>query len=166
MTSPGERRARRGYEDRVPRTSDEFTACWEASPQYAVLMQEVDNYEAKHPSHIRISEFAASRGSEKSGSFREKSPYTLSYWEQIKLCIWRDWRRLVADPAFSILSWVFNLIISLVLGSMFYNLKEDSDSFYYRGALIFFALLFNAFSSQLEVDFRDISFFSPNILNL
>ncbi|RYP12172.1 hypothetical protein DL767_011377 [Monosporascus sp. MG133] len=41
--------------------------------------------------------------------------------------------------------------MALILGSMFYNLKPDSSSFYYRGGIIFFSLMFNAFSSQLEV---------------
>ncbi|EGY19379.1 opaque-specific ABC transporter CDR3 [Verticillium dahliae VdLs.17] len=63
----------------------------------------------------------------------------------------RGWNRLLADPYFTIAQLFFNLIMALILGSMFYNLKEDTSSFYYRGGIIFFALLLNAFASQLEV---------------
>ena len=34
---------------------------------------------------------------------------------------------------------------------MFYNLQSTTESFYYRGAALFYAVLFNAFSSLLEV---------------
>lgn len=38
-----------------------------------------------------------------------------------------------------------------ITGSVFYNLKLDTSSFYSRGALIFFATLINATSSAFEV---------------
>lgn len=82
---------------------------------------------------------------------RLKSPYTLSYLEQIKVVSWRSFQRLKGDPAFTIAQLLFNLIMSLILGSMYFELKPDTSSFYYRGGLMFFSLLFNAFASQLEV---------------
>jgi hypothetical protein len=36
-------------------------------------------------------------------------------------------------------------------GSVFYNLPDDTASFYSRGALLFFSILMNAFASALEV---------------
>jgi len=44
-----------------------------------------------------------------------------------------------------------NTIMALIIGSVFYNLPEDTSSFYGRGALLFFAVLLNAFASALEV---------------
>lgn len=82
---------------------------------------------------------------------RLKSPYSLSYLEQIRIVLWRSVQRLKGDPAFTIAQLLFNLTMALILGSMFYNLKPDTSSFYYRGGLMFFSLLLNAFSSQLEV---------------
>lgn len=41
--------------------------------------------------------------------------------------------------------------MGLVLGSGFYDLPHHTGSFYHRGGVIFFALLFNAFASELEV---------------
>jgi ATP-binding cassette, subfamily G (WHITE), member 2, PDR len=37
-----------------------------------------------------------------------------------------------------------------LLGSVFYNLPDNTDSFFSRGALLFFAILMNAFASGLE----------------
>lgn len=41
--------------------------------------------------------------------------------------------------------------MALIIGSVFYNLPADTQSFYSRGVLLFFAILLNAFSSYLEV---------------
>lgn len=50
--------------------------------------------------------------------------------------------------------------MALIIGSVFYNLRDDTSSFYSRGALLFFAVLLNAFSSALEV--RD-SIITPDL---
>ena len=42
-------------------------------------------------------------------------------------------------------------LLALVIGSVFYNLPANTGSFYSRGALLFFAILMNAFGSALEV---------------
>lgn len=151
MTSVHERRVRPGFEATAPRTPEEFAARWKASTERASLALELNSYETEHPSRERLDEFAQSRNAERSSMQRLKSPYHLSYLEQIRLCIWRGWKRLRADPAFVIAQLVFSLIMGLVLGSGFYNMPNDTSSFYHRGAVIFFTLLFNAFSGELEV---------------
>lgn len=151
MTSPTERRIRPGYEDTVPQTPDEFAARWYTSPEWESLLIELRAYKDTHPSDERFNEFAACHGAKHSPYQRLKSPYTISYLSQAQLCLWRSWRRLVADPSFTVAQLLFNLIMGFVLGSMFYNLSPDTNSFYYRGGLIFFSMLFNAFASELEV---------------
>lgn len=47
----------------------------------------------------------------------------------------------------------FNAIMALVIGSIFYNLRNDTDALYSRGALLFFAILLASFASALEVCF-------------
>ena len=41
--------------------------------------------------------------------------------------------------------------MALVVGSIFYNLPNTTDSLYSRGALLFFGILLAAFASALEV---------------
>jgi ABC-type multidrug transport system permease subunit len=41
--------------------------------------------------------------------------------------------------------------MALIIGSVFFNLQDTTNSFYSRGALLFFAVLLNAFSSALEI---------------
>ncbi|KPM39725.1 ATP-binding cassette transporter CGR1 [Neonectria ditissima] len=151
MTSPQERRVRSGFEATAPRAPDEFAERWQASEHRKVLLRELGDYETNHPQQERLAEYKQSRRAEQFKRQRTKSPYTISYTRQVSLTMWRGWRRLLADPGFTIASLLFNVIMAVVLGSMFINLAPDSSSFYYRGGLIFFSLLFNAFASQLEV---------------
>lgn len=41
--------------------------------------------------------------------------------------------------------------MALIIGSVFYNLNNDTGALYSRGALLFFAILMAAFQSGLEV---------------
>lgn len=70
---------------------------------------------------------------------------------QIHLCIVRGFQRLRAESTFMLITIMGNFVMSLILGSVFYNLPVTTASFYGRGTLLFFAILFNALSSALEV---------------
>ncbi|RSL52107.1 hypothetical protein CEP53_008201 [Fusarium sp. AF-6] len=151
MTSPHERRIRPGWEDIAPRTPEEFASRWKESQEREALVAQLAVYQDDHSRDVRLKAFSTSHKAERSSSQREKSPYTITYLGQIRLCLWRSWKRLVADPQYTISQLVFNLVMGFVLGSMFYDLAPDTSSFYYRGGLIFFAMLFNALASELEV---------------
>lgn len=152
MTSPIERVVRPGWEGRAPRTPDEFAAAWKNSAQYKALQTEIEEYKQGHPINGPDADaFRASRQAQQAKSQRAKSPYTLSYVQQIQLCLWRGWRRLTGDPSLTIGSLIGNFGMSLIIGSVYYNLSEDASSFFQRGSLLFFACLMNAFASALEV---------------
>lgn len=152
MTSHLERVVQPGYEDRVPRTPDEFAARWKASPQRAQLMQHIKSYNAKFALDGEyLDKFKQSRRAQQAKAQRVSSPYTLSYVQQVKLCLWRGYQRLKADPSVTISSLFGNTILSLVIASIFYNLKADTSTFFQRGALLFFAVLMNALGCGLEM---------------
>lgn len=152
MTSPIERITREGFENKVPRTPDEFAKAWKESEEYKALIADIDAYNAEHPLDGGDAErFKASRSTQQAKGQRVSSPYTLSYNQQIKLCLWRGWKRLVADPSLTFTQLFGNFIMALVIGSVFYNLQDVTSSFFSRGALIFFAILMNAFGAALEI---------------
>ncbi|KAL7918043.1 ABC-2 type transporter domain-containing protein [Trichoderma austrokoningii] len=152
MTSPIERIVRAGWEGRAPRTPDEFAAAWKNSAQYKALQAEIEEYKQAHPINGPDADaFRASRKAQQAKGQRAKSPYTLSYSQQIQLCLWRGWRRLTGDPSLTIGSLIGNFAMSLIIGSVYYNLSEDASSFFQRGSLLFFACLMNAFASALEI---------------
>ena len=49
LTNPAERIVREGFENRVPRTPDEFAAAWKQSKDRARLMQEIEAFEHQYP---------------------------------------------------------------------------------------------------------------------
>ncbi|KAI1821439.1 ABC-2 type transporter-domain-containing protein [Xylaria intraflava] len=152
MTSPLERIVRDGFKGKVPRTPDDFAAAWKNSADYAALQAEIEEYKKEHPIDGPDAQaFRASRKEQQARGQRGASPYTLSFMQQIALCLERGWMRLKGDPSISIGSLVGNFIMSLIVGSVFYNLQPNTSSFYQRGALLFFACLLNAFASALEI---------------
>ncbi|KAH7083362.1 ABC-2 type transporter-domain-containing protein [Paraphoma chrysanthemicola] len=152
MTSALERIVRPGFEDRVPRTPDEFAQRWKDSPERAALMAQIETYEQKYPlGGEEAQKFAESRKAQQARGQRERSPYTLSYTQQVKLCLWRGFVRLKADPSITLTQLIANSIMALIISSVFYNLAPTTQSFYLRSALLFFAILMNAFGSALEI---------------
>lgn len=152
MTSSLERIVRPGFEGKAPRTPDEFATAWKNSAEYRALQVEIEEYKEAHPvgGPDAVAFRAAKRAQQAKGQ-RKKSPFTLSYTQQIELCLWRGWKRLVGDPSLTVGALIGNFIMALIIGSVFYNLDDTSSSFFQRGALLFFACLMNAFASALEV---------------
>ncbi|KAF1997403.1 putative multidrug resistance ABC transporter [Amniculicola lignicola CBS 123094] len=152
MTSALERIVQPGWEDRVPRTPDEYAQRWKDSPECAQLHRDIDAYNERFPiggEHFK--NFQESRIAQQAKGQRAKSPYTLSYMQQINLCLWRGFQRLKADPSITVGQLIANSVMALIISSVFYNLPSNTSSFYQRGALLFFAILMNAFGSALEI---------------
>src|SRR3569833_2170148 len=99
MTSPKERIIREGFEGKVPRTPDEIAKAWRESPEYKALQADIEAYKSTHPIDGPDAQvFRSSKKALQAKSQRAKSPFTLSYVQQIQLCLWRGWRRLIGAP--------------------------------------------------------------------
>lgn len=152
MTSHQERIVRPDFEGKAPRTPDEFAQAWKNSKVRAQLDQSITHFIEKHPFHDKhYDEFFASRRQDQSKNQRTLSPFTLSYWGQVKLTLWRSWLLFVGDPSTTVTMFVMNFLQALIVSSIFYNLQPDSSTIAKRGILIFFLVLMNAFSSILEI---------------
>jgi ATP-binding cassette subfamily G (WHITE) protein 2 (PDR) len=138
MTSPLERRIRAGCENTTPRTSDDFARCWKESPERQKLLIDIEAYAQAHPlGGVDQEHFFQARTLEKSRNQRQKSPYTLSYWGQIKLCMWREVTRLKNDPTVPLTMLSINFMEALIIASIFYNLSASTSSFFQRGGVLF-----------------------------
>lgn len=145
LTNPLERIIKKGYESRVPRTSDEFARIWTNSLEREKLAEEINIYETSFP----LDRKSLPKGSESSLE-RRSSPYKISYYDQVILCLTRSFQRLMNDLAPSISSLAGNAIVSIILGTMFYNMPDDTSSFFGRGVLLFFTILTNTFLAAFE----------------
>ena len=152
LTNPAERIVREGFEHLVPRTPNEFAAVWQKSEDRARLLREIEDFERKFPlGGQQLENFKHARQAQKAKRQRVKSPYTLSVPMQVRLCVNRGFQRLRGDASLALTGAFSNGIMALIIGSVFYNLPANTGSFYSRGALLFFAILLNAFSSVLEI---------------
>ncbi|KAJ7057874.1 ABC-2 type transporter-domain-containing protein [Mycena amicta] len=152
LTNPAERIVAPEWENRVPRTADEFAKVWRGSAEYQALLRDIEAYNNEHPLNgDALTRFRDSRRLQQSKSIRTSSPYTISIRRQISLCMERGWQRLRGDLTTFCTTVFGSFILSLLISSVFYNLPATTSSFYSRGALLFFAILVNAFSSALEI---------------
>ncbi|KAF2852399.1 ABC transporter-like protein [Plenodomus tracheiphilus IPT5] len=152
LTNPAERSIREGFEGKTPRTPDEFAAVWHGSEERATLLQEVADFDAQYPlGGLSFDRFKLSRRAFQADAQRASSAYNLSLLMQIRLCMRRGYQRLRGDMANTVTGILFNAIMALVIGSVFYNLPDDTGSLYSRGALLFFAVLLAALASVMEI---------------
>ena len=152
MTSPQERLVRPEFEGRTPRTPDEFAERWKRSPERARLVAEIEAYEHAHRLNGKdLEKFKASRKAQQSKRQRIKSPFTLSYGQQTMLCLKRGFWRLKAGPSLTITQLFSNVVMSLIIASIFYNLSPTTSSFFQRGSLLYLAIIVNALSNVLEI---------------
>ncbi|CAK7891667.1 pleiotropic ABC efflux transporter of multiple drugs Cdr1p [[Candida] anglica] len=151
VTNPSERIVRPGYEKIIPRTPKEFEAYWRKSSEYTALIADIEEYfktcEAKNAKEV----YHEAHVAKQSKHLSPKSPYTVSFFMQTRYIMGRNILRVKGDPSITISSIFGQFIMGLILSSVFYNLQPNTGSFYYRGAAMFFAVLYNAFASLLEI---------------
>lgn len=152
MTSPVERIVRPGMTGLVPQTPDEFAECWKNSNEHKELLSKIEEFNTEHPCHGDDSkQFALSLKNDKSRWQREKSPYTISYWAQVRLCLWRGMLQTKNEIGVPISTLIINIVQILLVSSLYYNMPNDTSTFFLRGSFIFIMILLNTFTSMLEI---------------
>lgn len=89
MTSPQERVISEKWQGKTVRTPDDFAAAWKASSERAQLLDTIDDYNKRHVfKGEQYQHFVESRRAQQAKWQRLESPYTLSYPQQVQLCLW------------------------------------------------------------------------------
>ncbi|TFL05156.1 putative ABC multidrug transporter [Pterulicium gracile] len=152
LTNPTGRIIRPGWENRVPRTPEEFAAVWNASAAHKSLLVEIEQYDEQYPiGGPDLKAFKLLRQAQQAKRVRADSPYILSVWMQIRLCMTRGLQRLRNDASIAIVTIIGSTIITLLLATLFINRPNNTRSFYTRGSLLFFSILMNAFATSPEI---------------
>ncbi|AQZ16701.1 (ZYRO0D11858g) [Zygosaccharomyces parabailii] len=155
VTSPAERIINREFTEKgiaVPQTAEGMSDYWRNSPEYQELIAEVDETIGQdHEKSLEV--IQESHNARQSKRARRAEPYTVSYFMQVKYLMIRNFWRIINSSSITVFQIIGNSVMALLLGSMFYKVlkKSSTGTFYYRGAAMFFAILFNAFSSLLEI---------------
>lgn len=136
------------FESKTPCTPDDFARIWNNSPEQEKLTKEVNLYVTAFP--LGWQALQKEHNGHRSISQHRTSPYKISYYEQVRLCINQSFQSLLNDLPPPILSIAGNAIVSIILGSMVYNMSDDTSSFFGCGVLLFFTILTNTFLASFE----------------
>ncbi|GIZ47704.1 hypothetical protein CKM354_001078900 [Cercospora kikuchii] len=153
VTNPAERQTREGFDKRVPRTPEEFEKYWKNSPRYKALHQEIEEYQAGLAgSGGELQQFRDYKNQAQAQHVRPKSPYVVSVFMQVKLNTKRQAQRIWNDKASTFTPIISNIIMALILGSVFYGTPDATVGFQSKGATLFFAVLLNALTAISEIN--------------
>lgn len=153
VTNPQERQPREGCENKVPRTPEEFEQYWQQSQAFKDLQEEIKETEMQfsEPEGPLTAQREAHRQAQ-AKHVPKKSPYTISIFMQLKLCMIRAYQRIWGEKTSTIATIVSQIVMSLIIGSIFFGTPQRTDSFFAKGSILFFAILLNGLMSITEIN--------------
>ncbi|RLV96492.1 Protein SNQ2 [Spathaspora sp. JA1] len=151
ITDPIGRYPRKGFENKVPQTAEEFEAYWLNSSEYKQLLQGIAEYNAEVNEDETRQYYYESLKQEKMKGSRLKSIYTVSFLQQLKLCTIRTFDRAWGDKAYTITLIVAAVSQAFIIGSLYYNTPDDVSGAFSRGGVVFFAVLYMALMGLAEI---------------
>ena len=153
LTNPNERRVRSGYEKLVPRTSEEFEKRWRDSADFRALTDEVVREEQKFTAGNETEKMFFQGHRERQSKYsRTRSPYMISVPMQVKICTTRAYQRIWNDKTSSITLIGGQIVMSLIIGSLFYGAPFGTQSFFAKSSTLFFAVMLNSLITVTEVN--------------
>ncbi|KAH6627524.1 ABC-2 type transporter-domain-containing protein [Chaetomium tenue] len=155
VTNPDERTPRPGMEHKVPRTPEDFERYWRASPEFAALQADMAQHDAAFEGEGREASIAALRAKKQHCQGRHArpgSPYRLSVAMQVRLNTKRAYRRVWNNLPATATNIGSNLILALIIGSIFFGNPDATVGFEGKGSVLFMAILLNALTAIAEID--------------
>lgn len=140
VTDPLARKSKPGFT--VPQTPDEFEMIWKSSEEYKQLEITIQNKVSIVKADETSELFKQVNKMEKQKYALLKSPYTVNFHEQLKLCCTRRARNIINDKPYTVILVASAVIQSLIVGSMFYNTSSSTIGAFSRGGVIFFSTMY------------------------
>ncbi|KAK9767895.1 ATP-binding cassette transporter snq2 [Basidiobolus ranarum] len=152
VTDPHERKVIPGMEEKVPKTPEGLEQAYRSSIIYRRMIQERAEYEGFLHQSAPDKEFRQHVAESKQKNVPHKSPYTTSYFQQVKALTLRQFQLTFGDRAALISRYASIIIKAAIVGSAFLLLPTNTvNGAFTRGGVLFFALLFNSLVAQAEI---------------
>ncbi|KAF9544056.1 hypothetical protein EC957_012442 [Mortierella hygrophila] len=151
VTDSHERKARAGFEGRIPQTPKQFEDAFKSSTFHTDIEKQRLEYQASVSEQNPVADFKEASKQVKQKHVSVKNPYTISFVGQVKALTVRQAQLTRGDMTSVISRYASNVIKAIIVGSVFFKLKADATGTFTRGGVLFFALLFNALISQAEL---------------
>ncbi|KAL6887228.1 ABC-2 type transporter domain-containing protein [Trichoderma longibrachiatum] len=155
VTNPVERQARPGMEMKVPRTPEDFERLWLQSPEFNALQKDLDQYEEEFGGERQgetLARFRQQKNFRQAKNMRPKSPYIISIPMQIRFNTKRAYQRIWNNKSATMASTVVQIVMALIIGSIFFDTPNTTDGFYAKGSVLFVAILLNALTAISEIN--------------
>ena len=144
VSDPHERQVRDGWDNRIPRSAEQFEAAFKKSDMFQTNLRDVQAFE-QETEQLRQERLAVSTKASK------KKNYTLPFHKQVWACTHRQVLVMLGDKQSLGGKWGGVLFQALIVGSLFYNMPKTSGGVFERGGVLFFMLLFNALLALAEL---------------
>ncbi|TLD39431.1 ABC transporter [Venturia nashicola] len=150
VTVPHERKIKAGHEKTFPRDRNSLQQEYSKSETKSNMDRELDYPKTPQASQW-TKEFCEAVQMDKSNHLPKSSVYTVSFHEQVKASIKRQYQVLWGDKATFFIKQGATLVQALIAGSLFYNAPNNSSGLFSKGGALFFALLYNSLIAMSEV---------------
>ena len=144
VTDEHERSIRKGWENRVPRTAEEFADAYRKSDIYQKNLQDMADFE----SHVQEQVEARQANRTKKN---KRHNYTIPFHKQVIACTKRQFLVMIGDRASLFGKWGGLVFQGLIVGSLFWQMPDTAAGAFPRGGTLFFLLLFNALLALAEM---------------
>ncbi|KAI0900478.1 ABC-2 type transporter [Annulohypoxylon nitens] len=170
VTDPHERSVRSGWEDRIPRSAQDFADVYRKSDAYQRNIEDIKDYEVKLEEERRV------RAENESKKTKKKN-YTIPFHQQVAALTKRQAYIMLGDKGSLGGKWGGIVFQGLIVGSLFYQLPGTAAGAFTRGGVLFFILLFNALlalaeqtsafmSKPILLKHKNFSFYRPSAFTL
>ncbi|KAF2125248.1 ABC transporter [Dothidotthia symphoricarpi CBS 119687] len=150
VTVPSERQINPDFESRFPRTNIELEQAYRQSSIKSTMDRELD-YPTSDEAKTNTENFTEAVSLDKSNHLQKSSPMTVSFVDQVKACVIRQYQIIWGDKATFIIKQSSALAQAIISGSLFYNAPDNSSGLFVKGGALFLALLFNSLMAMSEV---------------
>ena len=170
VTDPFGRSVRPGWEDRIPRSSQDFADAYKRSEAYQRNLEDIEKYE-------RELEQQHAEGTKTTADKTQKKNFTISFHQQVIALTKRQFFVMLGDKASLGGKWGGIIFQGLIVGSLFFDLPDTTEGAFTRGGVLFFILLFNALlalaeqtaayeSKPILLKHKNFSFYRPSAFAL
>lgn len=116
VSDPNARRVKPGWENRIPRTAEEFQTVYRKSDAFKATLTDIEDFEGEIKSQEQEREAARSKVTKKN--------YTVPFWKQVMILTHRQFLVMFGDRAALAGKWGVIVFQALIVGSLFYNLPD------------------------------------------
>ncbi|KAI0703005.1 pleiotropic drug resistance ABC transporter [Cytidiella melzeri] len=136
----------------LPRTAVDFAEYFQ---KHAIAERNREDMELYYSEYVektdRKAEYRRSVLMEQAKHVRKGSPYVVSLPMQARALMVRRWQILKGQWVTVLIEMAAFLIQAIIMGTIFFRLKDATSTFYSRGGVLYFAILFSALTTMAEI---------------